>query len=123
MFTLEQLQERVTAYREGRMSFDEFEEWYRNSSWGLYDRSGDPISEAISAVEAAFSSYEVDGITEEAFRQELADAVPHFAFAVPQPPEVYSSYRMESGNNSHQYTCDPSQQTVGSNSSWASATS
>jgi len=118
MFTLEQLRDRVNDYREGRMSFVEFEEWYRNSSWGSYDRSGDVLSGAIAAVEAALSSYELDGITEEAFQRELAGAVPPLAQSVFEPMEVYIDFRVESGNNSHQNVYGPSQQTVASNSSF-----
>jgi hypothetical protein len=118
MFTLEQLLEQVNAYREGRTSFDEFEESYRNSSWGFYDRPGDALSEAISGVEAAFSAYEADGISEEAFQQELVDAFRPIASANPDPVEFYSDFRVESGNNSHHNVYGPSPQTVGSSSSF-----
>jgi hypothetical protein len=117
MFTLEELRERVSDYCEGRMLFDEFEEWYRSNSWGHYDRFDDVLSGAIAAVEAAFSDYEVDGITEEHFQRELVASVPAAVLTAPGPTEVYSGFRVESGNNSHQ-DHRPSPQKAGSNSSY-----
>lgn len=82
MFTFDQLSEQVTAYREGRVSFDQFEEWFRRHSWGYYDRSGERLSDAIADVQAALSSYETDEITEEDFRLQLEDAVLHSHIAL-----------------------------------------
>ena len=85
MFTLDELSKQVTAYRDGRIDFDQFEDWYRNNSWGRYDRPGESVSDVIAAIEAAFSSYESDELTEQAFGEELAVAVRPFVWRTRAP--------------------------------------
>src|SRR5688572_16852333 len=78
MLTLEALSNQIQSYREGRIDCDSFEEWFRSNSWGMYDRRGDQLSNAIAAIEFAFSALDANEIDECLFRQELASAIGPF---------------------------------------------
>ena len=78
MFSLDALSKKVAAYRSRQIVLDEFEEWFRGSSWGWYDKAGEPLSDVIAAVEIAISSYESGELTEDELRKELAAAIAPF---------------------------------------------
>lgn len=85
MFSLDQLVENVAACQMGRMSLDDFEDWFRSNSHGAYQ---DPVlSEAFFAVEEVFST-ELHGMKGEQVFEELGRAVRPFALG-----PVYSPAR------------------------------
>jgi len=122
MLTLNELSEQVAAYRNDRLSFSEFENWFEDDSAGAYDVP--EVRDACIAVDAALSQYHFDGIGESALKAELGNAISAVVPATPSVPmaaseltEVYVDFRMKSGNNSYQ-DVGPSPQTMGSNSSY-----
>lgn len=86
MLNLNQLAERIAAYQDQRIDLGEFEEWFRGNSWGSYDRQGEPVSDAIAAIDAALSSFQLGEIGEKALRLELATAGRPFASSVEAHP-------------------------------------
>lgn len=79
MLTLEELSKQLTAYNSGEIDFDEFEDWFRTDSRGLYEGPGEGLSDIIVAIEAALSKFQFEGIDEDSLRLELASAVYPFA--------------------------------------------
>jgi len=75
MLSLKELSQQIDSYREKRIDVAAFENWFRNASWGSYDRSGDAISDAIAAVRQALSELEFEEIDEAVLREELVAAV------------------------------------------------
>jgi hypothetical protein len=86
MLSLTDLLARVAACVSGEMSASDFEDWFQRVSWGMYDRRGDPMSDAIAAVESVLSGYDLGEISEGTLREELASAIHPFA----QPGPVYA---------------------------------
>lgn len=118
MLTISELSERVVAYRDDRLSFSDFENWFEDNSAGAYDVPD--VREACIATDAALSQYHFDHIDEIALKAELEKAMRPFASLRADAQEsiaAYFDYRVESGNNSHQ-SYEPTPQTVGSNSSF-----
>lgn len=74
--SLEDLSQAIADYRNGRLSLDAFEDWFRTNSRGMFGDAGE-VTEACVAVETAFSMLRHDR-HEEAFRDELAIAVRPF---------------------------------------------
>jgi hypothetical protein len=71
MLSLEELQQHVEAYQQGRLSLDDFEDWFRDNSRGAYASRIPGISEAAAAVEVAFSEYSFQALDEMALIEEL----------------------------------------------------
>jgi len=71
--TLDDLSRAVAAYRDGNMSLDAFEDWFRTNSRGMFGEN-EEVLEACLAVEAAFSSLRYDGDLAQ-FRKELGSAI------------------------------------------------
>ena len=78
MPSLAELSQAVAEYQSGRMSIDEFEDWFRDNSRGMFGESAD-ILEACLAVEAAFSEMRFGRASEDNFLLELAAAVRSFS--------------------------------------------
>jgi hypothetical protein len=88
MLNLDELLEQVAACRDEKLSIDDFEDWFRTASKGVYSRQDD-ASKASAAIEAAFSKFDFQGIDEPSLRGELAAAVLPFAMdTVPVPNTV-----------------------------------
>jgi hypothetical protein len=76
MFSLEELANRVSGCRNGRISLDDFEDWFRDNSRGAYrDVSLGP---AYFAVEAALSKVDFQRISEGQALEELEEAIRPF---------------------------------------------
>jgi hypothetical protein len=79
MLSLDELSKQASAY----VDVEAFEQWFRDNSWGSYDRPSDPLSAAIAAVEMALSSYSSEEIDEDELREELANALHPFVVQSP----------------------------------------
>jgi hypothetical protein len=79
--SLDDLSQAISAYRDGDMTLDSFEDWFRDDSRGMFGESPE-VLEACLAIEAAFSMLRYSG-DRSAFRQELANVV---------SPSVFSAY-------------------------------
>ncbi|MGD0868384.1 MAG: hypothetical protein ABSB88_02445 [Bryobacteraceae bacterium] len=88
MLSLNALAEEIAAYRDRRIDAADFEDWFRHNSWGYYDRQGEPLSDAIAAVDVLLSSFEFGEIGEDELRLELATANRAFASSVEIRPVV-----------------------------------
>jgi hypothetical protein len=76
MFSLDELASNIEACRNGRMSLDDFEDWFRDNSRGAYQSE---LKEAYFSVEEVFSK-ERRGMSEELVVEELAVAIRPFAW-------------------------------------------
>src|ERR1035438_6179159 len=75
MLTLHELRNAVESYRNGEIDFDEFEDWFRAASRGLYESFAE-----VRAIESSLSKFHFHGISETLLYEELANAVRPFAF-------------------------------------------
>jgi len=75
---MQALENAVKDYRSGKLSLDAFEQWFRDNSRGMFGESGD-VLEACLAIESAFSLLRFDDVSEDEFREELAEAIRPFA--------------------------------------------
>jgi hypothetical protein len=85
MLTLNSLSLHIEEYRNGGISLDDFEDWFRDNSRGAYRVP--EVSEACASVEAAFSRYYFQGVGEDALRMELANTIRPFASLEVRPLE------------------------------------
>jgi hypothetical protein len=76
MLTVEELAQHISAYKQGYVSFEEFENWFEDNSSGSYASS--ELRDPCAAVSAAISEYYFDQIGEDALREELANAIAPF---------------------------------------------
>ena len=77
MLSREELQENVSAYRDARMSLEEFENWFEDASSDVY---GIPeLRDLCAPVDAALAEYHFDRIGEDKLRDELGLAIFPFA--------------------------------------------
>lgn len=74
MPSLADLSQTVAAYRRRDLSLGEFEDWFRTNSRGMFGEDAEFL-DACMAIESAFSRYHFEGISEQAFRDELANAI------------------------------------------------
>jgi hypothetical protein len=74
MLTISELSMQIKAYISGAASLDDFEDWFRDASRGLY-RSGSPESSAVVAVEHAFARHSLRCLNECSMKEELAIAI------------------------------------------------
>ena len=88
MFSARELHSRVQACIEGRISRDEFEDWFSVESWNVHKWGSADLVDAVFAIEAAFSSRHFDRVAENQFRAELANAIRPFGEAAPRKPPV-----------------------------------
>lgn len=94
MLSLDQLLEHIAACQSGRVSLDDFEDWFRSNSRGSY-RASESVSRAAAAVEAAFSKWAFQGLDECGLREELGVAVRPFVEQREQRVLVYGKPRAE----------------------------
>ena len=71
---LAELPKAVAAYRSGYMSLDQFEDWFRTNSRGMFGENPQVLETCLS-IDAAFSELRYGVTTREDFDQELASAV------------------------------------------------
>ncbi len=76
MFSLEELANRISACRNGRISLDDFEDWFRDNSRAAY--RDDALRSAYFAVESALSQVDFQRISEGKALAELEDAIRPF---------------------------------------------
>ena len=89
MFNVDDLAERAFDYRSGRISFDDFEDWFRVHFRGAYEHVDQQVRDVAAAVEAAFSRHYFEGIDEPDFQKELATAVrPFYQIVVSAPAKM-----------------------------------
>jgi hypothetical protein len=81
MLNLNELAQQYFACQSGSMSRDDFEDWFRTNARGSYRSADRRVREVYGAVEAAFSRYHFEGISEQELLQELANAIRPFAKA------------------------------------------
>jgi hypothetical protein len=81
MPSMEELANSVENYRNGSLSLDDFEDWFRDSSRGMFGES-DGVREACLLIESAFSHVRFEDASEEVFRGELAEAIHPFWYEV-----------------------------------------
>jgi hypothetical protein len=86
MLSLAELRERVSAYCDGDVSFDDFADWYRRSSRGKFGADKEVLG-ACLRVDAALSGFYFDGEDEALLRRELGRSVRPF---VPHESETAS---------------------------------
>jgi hypothetical protein len=86
MFSLEDLSRQIEIHRDRQISSAAFEDWFRRSSWGWYDRKGDSLSDAIAAVDAILTEYDSGEIPDIDLAAELATAFSPFV----GPARVYA---------------------------------
>jgi hypothetical protein len=70
MLSLIELRSRIDSYRSGRVSLDEFEDWFRGVSRGMFGESN-AVLVACIAVERGFSRLRFEDISEAEFVAEL----------------------------------------------------
>lgn len=70
MFTVEDLVEQTARYANDQISRDEFEDWFRTRSRGMYSGQS-PTSDLIAAVEAALSEYHFETTNEALLKEEI----------------------------------------------------
>jgi hypothetical protein len=73
MSSLDEMSQRIAAYRDGRISLSDFENWFEDNSSAAY--AVPELKSVWAAVDAAFSQYHYDHIGEEAMKVELANAI------------------------------------------------
>ncbi len=75
---LPDLAEKIAAYRDGRISLDQFENWFRDHCRGMF---GDPpeVLRACISIDAAFVELRDGGMSLQNFAYELVEAVRSFA--------------------------------------------
>src|ERR1700689_5043417 len=73
MSSLDEMSQRIAAYRDGRISLSDFENWFEDNSSAAY--AVPELKSVWAAVDAAFSQYPYDHIGEEAMKVELANAI------------------------------------------------
>jgi hypothetical protein len=76
MPSMEDLARAVADYRDRKISLDDFEDWFRDNSRGMFGESPD-VLEACLLFEAAFSRLRFEDVSEAVFCQDLVDAVRH----------------------------------------------
>src|SRR5271165_5890928 len=69
MLSLEELSLQIQAYRDARISFAQFENWFEDNCAGSYDDPG--LHDVCISVDAALSEYHFDQVGEKALRAEL----------------------------------------------------
>jgi hypothetical protein len=74
---LADLPKAVAVYQNGCMSLDQFEDWFRTNSRGMFGESPE-VLEACLSIDAAFSELRYGVMTQQDFDQELATAVRPF---------------------------------------------
>jgi hypothetical protein len=67
----------VECLQGGALSLDDFEEWFRNHSRGMFGESPE-ILRACLTIDSAFAELSYGALTPEGFREELAEAVRPF---------------------------------------------
>jgi hypothetical protein len=77
MFSVELVSEQIQAMRDGRLSPEDFEDWFLSESWGYFDVSVE--GSLISVVHEALRRYDSDEIDCRAFVKELETAIRPFA--------------------------------------------
>jgi hypothetical protein len=74
MLAIADLDRAIEAYRKGKLSLDQFEDWFEDASRTMFGESTE-VREALLSIEFALSGHRFDGILEEGLKQELANAV------------------------------------------------
>jgi hypothetical protein len=76
MFSIEELLQKIADCQSGRISVEQFDNWFEDQSVGAY---ADPeFAEVYASVDAALGRYYFDGAREEEVRADLWDAVRPF---------------------------------------------
>jgi hypothetical protein len=78
MLKIPEVSQQIAVYRDAQISLDEFEDWFRSNSRGVYQADDSDDSRVTVAVESALSKFHFQGITEDLLREELADAIRPF---------------------------------------------
>jgi hypothetical protein len=132
MFSLSELSNRIAAYKDGRLPFSEFENWFEDNSAGAYDVP--ELKAACIAVDAALAEYHFDDVCEDRLKEQLGNSVrPFVAYsAEPWTPQLVStpivwnyvvapanSMFVSIGANSNANVAPIPAQTAGSNSAWS----
>jgi len=73
MLSLADPSQQVYAYENGRISLDDFEDWFRDNYHGAYQ--DESLSDICASIEAAFSKYYFQGSGETQMHQEMASAI------------------------------------------------
>ena len=119
MPSLADLSNAIAEYRDDHISLDGFEDWFRTNSRGMFGEDDPQFLEACLSIEAAFSRLRFEGLSEMAFRDELADAIAPRELAQIDtpfvPPQVYAkSIGMVYGNPWFESTmANPSLRVIG----------
>jgi hypothetical protein len=73
MFSLSELSNHIAAYKDERIPFSVFENWFEDNSAGAYDVP--ELKAACIAVDAALAEYHFDDVPEDRLKERLAGAV------------------------------------------------
>jgi hypothetical protein len=79
MFTIDELQQQIEAYRDARASRQDLFDWFESRSFDAYENHG--LRAICVAIDTAFSEFFYDGSDEETLKKELATAVRAFALS------------------------------------------
>jgi hypothetical protein len=79
---LDNLADQVASYEAGRISFDDFQDWFRTDSRGVYASENEPVRTAVAGIEAALSKFHFQDHDETALLVELARIVSPFSRTV-----------------------------------------
>lgn len=71
MLSLSDLSQAISAYRNGSVSIDNFEDWFRTASRGMFGDSKEVLNVCL-AIEAAFSELRYSGMSNSEFGAALA---------------------------------------------------
>lgn len=91
MLTLADLSQAIDAYKDARVSFDEFADWYRRSSRSKFAASA-PVLEAALKIDAALAQLDYEAEFSE--QQLIAELVNAVCLSVPCADEILHGERI-----------------------------
>lgn len=78
MLNVKQLGAKVSDYLERRLDLEDLEDWFSVESWNVHKWGSPAVDRAVFDVEAVFSKYHFEGVSELELRHELAGTIAAF---------------------------------------------
>src|SRR5437667_15309 len=79
MLSLDQLLDKIAAYDAGRISLNEFEDWFRDESEDVHLWGDRELNEFVFALEALFSERHFESLAESRMREKMQKEARRFA--------------------------------------------
>lgn len=79
MLNIDQLSNQIAAYAAGRLSLNDFEDWFRDQSRNVHLWGDVALNEFVDAIEEAFSERHFEGLDEVGMRSKLQAEAERFA--------------------------------------------